>query len=87
MSILITVVYKGKDKALLTDYNGKRICCIKDTPLQIEKVVYDTMINSQAVDPKELIIIPTVEKQPSEVAVTPEPIIKKKLFQKGKKKK
>jgi hypothetical protein len=66
------VVYKGKSKCLMTDYNGKRICFEKNKPVEIPKEVYSFMLQSRHVEVDDLIPItesapvnkPVEEKEP-----------------------
>jgi hypothetical protein len=48
------VVYNGKSKCLMTDYNGKRICFEKGVPVEIPKEVYSFMLQSRHVEVDDL---------------------------------
>jgi hypothetical protein len=48
------VVYNGKSKCLMTDYNGKRICFEKGKPVEIPKEVYSFMLQSRHVEVDDL---------------------------------
>jgi hypothetical protein len=48
------VVYNGKSKCLMTDYNGKRLCFEKGKPVEIPKEVYSFMLQSRHVEVDDL---------------------------------
>jgi hypothetical protein len=55
------VVYRGKSKCLMTDYNGKRICFNKGQPVEISKAVYDSMLQSRHVEVNDLVPVTASE--------------------------
>lgn len=55
------VVYNGKSKCLMTDYNGKRICFNKGQPVEISKAIYDSMLQSRHVEVNDLVPVTASE--------------------------
>ena len=80
------VKYIGHSKCILSDYNGKRYIFQKDQPKEVEKAVYDDMIQSGLFDARELIVCDK-EKQKEPIPTAPAKEEKQEEVQKKPKKK
>ena len=51
------VIYRGNAGLIMTDYNGKRYCFTKGIPVDVPKEVYDYIIDTGAIEAKELDVL------------------------------
>lgn len=58
------VIYQGKSKCLMTDYNGKRLCFEKGKPVEIPNEIYSFMLKSHHVDVDDLVPVTTPAMKP-----------------------
>ena len=72
------IVYKGKDKVLLTDYDGKRHAFYRNIPKEIPEKVYKAMVESGHVSAYDLTYVEPKKVVEQQSEVKPEPKIKPK---------
>ena len=85
------VVYKGHDRALMTDYNGRRYNFRPGIPVDIPTEVYNYIIQGEHVSSKELMPCEIKPEIKQETVRKTEPILeekpRKRLYRRRKGKK
>ena len=66
------VVFKGKSKCLMTDYNGKRYCFEKNKPIEISDELYKHIILSEHIESAELCPVSELPKPEPEESSKPD---------------